>query len=382
MTGVILAIHGVANRNEKSFASSIEQLATNLGLRYPDDVRPVYWGDLGPPAVDRLASIPAAEDGTPLPGTRDAFDVPAPADPADARVLADRTIAALAQRTDTVVDLETEQQIRDALDDAASRGASLALQADLSDALAEVIASAEPAGAPQVGTRGIGDGVGRLVGKVVDAFDREAGRMLGQLLQKGFRGAEGGLSRSIATTVGDVLTYERTASTAAGIRGRLDEAVAEAGAGGASEIHVLAHSLGGLVTVEWLLGAPAPHRAGSGTDEIAPEDRRINLLVTFGSQVSLFSELHGLLGAGERTWAATEPLPIAVERWVNVWHQLDPLAFTIGTVLKTSNAGGGGMIEDFRLGLAGVPTSASDLSFHSSYWTDTRLLTWLRGLLT
>ncbi|HET9443992.1 MAG TPA: hypothetical protein VFO65_11755, partial [Acidimicrobiales bacterium] len=163
---VILALHGVSNRNEKAFAESVRRLAEGLGRAFGTEVRPVFWGDLGPEPVDRLLSVPGGDEGPVLPGTRAMPALAPPVDPGQAKQLADDTVAALAARTGSPVPPDTVGQIQLALEEAAARGAALALQADLADALAEALAAAEPAGEPEVRMKGVAQGVGTLVGKL------------------------------------------------------------------------------------------------------------------------------------------------------------------------------------------------------------------------
>jgi hypothetical protein len=74
--------------------------------------------------------------------------------------------------------------------------------------------------------------------------------------------------------------------------------------------------------------------------------------------------------AGQTGNTVPVELPIQVERWVNVWHALDPLAFLIAPVLSVP----GVEIEDRRLDPDGLGVS---LAAHSSYWHDQRFLDWL-----
>lgn len=175
-----------------------------------------------------------------------------------------------------------------------------------------------------------------------------------------------GFRRTIARTVRDVEAYERNGEA---IRTRLDEAYRSAWAD-ADRVDVLAHSLGGLVAVEWLFGASA------GVDATAPADRRIHTLISFGSQVGLFAELRGL--EGSPGIVARPPAPIALtlalRRWCNVWHALDPLAFAAAPVFDVEGRDGAIGIEDYRLPVHGMPGSAA---FHTAYWRDFHFGAWL-----
>lgn len=175
-----------------------------------------------------------------------------------------------------------------------------------------------------------------------------------------------GLRRTIARTVRDVEAYERNGEA---IRARLDDAYRSARAD-AERVDVLAHSLGGLVAVEWLFGARA------GADATAPDERRIQTLITFGTQVAMFCELRGL--EGPPGVVALPPAPIALSlalrRWCNVWHALDPLAFAAAPVFEIQGRDGPVGIEDYRLPVHGMPASAA---FHTAYWRDFHFGAWL-----
>jgi hypothetical protein len=175
-----------------------------------------------------------------------------------------------------------------------------------------------------------------------------------------------GLRRTIARTVRDVEAYERNGEA---IRERLDAAYRDARAD-AERVDVLAHSLGGLVAVEWLFGASA------GAAATTPAERRIQTLITFGTQVGLFCELRGL--EGPPGVVALPPVPIhlrlALRRWCNVWHALDPLAFAAAPVFAIEGRDGPVGIEDYRLPVHGMPASAA---FHTAYWRDLHFGAWL-----
>ena len=384
MTDVVLAVHGVSNRSLDGFRKVVSGLAGRVGRTLDVDMREVFWGDLAPAADVELRSIPTPDDANPLSaGSRSTGDrgtgvalpaTGAPPPEAPDEVVDDlvaRTVAQIEARALDRPDEATVAAIRQAVDMAAAEGKWLGVQADLADALAQVVMTAEPAGTASV-DRGVIGRVRNAVGQVITTFDREAAKLVGKTLQQSLRGAEAGLSKTIASTLGDILAYDG-AEHGERIRGRLDEAyeaVREQG-----PVHVVAHSLGALVTVEWLLGAPTVR--GDGKPCVPPEERQIGTLVTFGAQVSLFCELHGLLGSsgdlpGDR-------LPLQVAAWHNVWHQLDPLAFVMGRVLSIGD--GAVRVTDHRLDLASVPTSPGDLGFHSSYWNDDTFGEWLTGLL-
>lgn len=370
---VVLAIHGVANRNAEAFASSVAEFAGGIGRLDPGQVVPVFWGDLASQA-SLLQSVPTTGDTADLPGSpasagaRLTTTAMAPASETQVEVVAQATIGRVATLTQQPVGAHAEAAIRQALEEVRV-SAPAALTPDVADVLAEVVVAWAPSGTSAV-ERGVVDSLGDALGGVAKTFNDKVGDVVGDSLQKLLRGGESALSESAAHTLGDVLHYE---SSGARIRGRLDAAYATARSTGA-DVDVVAHSLGGLVVAEWLLGAPVERDDGSaGTP---PEERRLRRLFTFGTQISLMAELHGLRTADGST-SSTPPLLFtgAVEKWVNVWHQIDPLAFVMGRVLHVPGPDGPVPVEDHRLTLIGAPDQLADIvSTHSSYWRDPRVL--------
>ncbi|HEU5149975.1 MAG TPA: hypothetical protein VFU19_05730 [Iamia sp.] len=363
---VALAVHGVSNRSEDAFARTVAALSVAAG-RGPDGIVPVFWGDLGPDGP--LASVPGAADASvlPVPPAPAAAFAAAPAAPgagpeeealARAAATGDAVIAALAGRD--ALTPEAEEAVRTATTEAAAAGWSLALHPSVAPLVADAVIARErtAVGAFSFDPRRAITGVlRRIQDAVTDILVRE------------MREREAGLGGTIARSLGDVLVYDGLGPQ---IRGRLDTAYRAARAGG-RPVDLVAHSLGALVAVEWLLGAPAEPVDGVATP---PAERTIRHLVTFGTQVSLFAELQGLVGPDGTHAPGPGPraLPLAIASWTNVWQELDPLAFVMGRVLRVEGPTGPVPVVDHRLTQEGIPT---DLGFHSSYWTDPRFARWL-----
>jgi len=367
---VVLAIHGVANRSEETFARSVSEFAAGIGRPEPGQVRPVYWGDLASQA-STLQSVPVADDTNDLPsaaGAQRSATTPTPAPEAEAEAVAQATIARVSAITSQPVPADAEATVRRALEEVRVSAPS-ALTTEVADVLAQVVVAWPPSGTSET-QRGLGDSLGDALKGVTEAFNDKLGDAVSENLQKLLRGGESAMSEMAARTLGDVLQY---GSSGARIRGRLDAAYGAARAGGA-EVDLVAHSLGGMVVAEWLLGAPVER--DDGTPGTPPGERRVRRLLTFGTQISLMAELHGLRTA-EGSTPPTPPLLFtgAVERWVNVWHQIDPLAFVMGRVLQLPGPNGPVPVEDHRLTLSGLPDQLADVvSAHSSYWRDPRVL--------
>jgi hypothetical protein len=353
---VVLVVHGIGNKIAANFLNDVVPLINAVA---PREGRPVFWGDLGPDDV--FGSMPGAGDGMEI-------DDEATGTSTDSRLarssaLVEHTTALLSERTGEAVPDATKEVVRDVLDGAARDGQPLT-STGIAHALADAVELTGPVGSAHLGDTG-GNILGRIrrgLRDVVDSVEGSVDRMSTETLSGLLRDRGSGLARTITRTIGDVLAYQRSGDM---IRARLDAAYQIARSEGA-EVDILAHSLGALVTVEWLLGATV-----DGEHAVAPDDRRIGTLVTFGSQVSLFCEIHGLMGhAGLTSREAPVELPIKVERWINVWHALDPLAFLIAPVLRVP----GIEIEDRRLDPDGLGVS---LAAHSSYWHDPRFLAWI-----
>jgi hypothetical protein len=356
----ILAVHGIGNRDRARFEQELEAIAQAVA---PREVRGVFWGDLGPDAA--FGCMPAAGEGRSLDD-----DDPAPSQGGVERgeALAGRVHELLEERTGQPVPATTDALVRDVLAEAARDGRTLAAD-EIADAVAETVVLTGPTGSADLGVEesSVFSRVRRGLRNVVDAVDRNVDEYSHAKLTALLREKGAGLTGTIASTVGDVLAYQRNGDE---IRGRLDVAYREVAADG-EPVTLLAHSLGGLVSVEWLLGAPV---AGDGATDLSA--RRVDTLITFGTQVSLFCELHGLLSAaGVTDNVPPVRLPIAVDRWINVWHALDPLAFVMAPVLAIEGPGGSEVpVEDRRLDPEGIGVS---LTHHSSYWHDQRFLRWL-----
>ncbi len=366
MAAVALAIHGVANRDRRGFEAAVTGLA-QLADVAAARLRPVFWGDLGPEGP--LRSVPGEHDSAVLPAARGAFDAPPP----EELVLAAAAMAGAAAEELKVkagrVPADTEALLHEATQQAAAAGYSLALAAEVAPLLADVVLTAEPAGTTEVASGAFG--VDRVKDRLVGVLER-IDDILVDLLVRTFRQAEVGLGGTVAHTLGDVFAYQSKGPL---IRGRLDDAYRDAlEASGGGPVDVVAHSLGALVAVEWLMGASVD---GTADHPTSLDERQVRHLVTFGTQVSLFSELQGLRRTGDGFGAGPgrQSLAIQVASWTNVWQELDPLAFVIHRVLDVSGTGGATMaVDDRRLTQERIPT---DLSFHSSYWRDPRFARWL-----
>lgn len=371
----ILVIHGVSVRDEASWAKQLPGVAEALG-REPHELIPVFWGDLAPDDQHVLKSIPMPEDLNDLPAGESAFlEEPHPSwaieppGPGAASQLADNAISTLEINTGTPVPAQTQDLIRSVVEVADQENLTFALASDLAEPMAAMIQAESPSESAFIDIDILGGARERLLA-LLRGFDREAGRRVGDALQKALRGLTADLSGTIARTVGDVLLYT---SNGAEIRGRMDAAfqLARGPQDSPNRVHILAHSLGSIVAIEWLLGARV-----AGVDNPTPAaEREIDTLVTFGAQVGLLAELRGLSTESGRLGGPPPiRLPISVRRWVNIWNQIDPLAYVFGRSLTVGETQ---PVEDFRERLDSIPTSASELWMHSGYLQRPGVISWL-----
>ncbi|WP_406489679.1 hypothetical protein [Streptomyces phaeochromogenes] len=179
-------------------------------------------------------------------------------------------------------------------------------------------------------------------GPVTRRVKRVAGR-----LALGLASAQAVKRRSALTdashpAAGDVLLY---LARGAAIR----EAVAQAVRTAEPPVVVLAHSLGGIASLDLLVLRPLP---------------QVALLVTVGSQAPFLYEL-GALPSLEHG----SPLPAHVPRWLNVYDRRDLLSYVGAGVFP-------GRVQDIAL------DSRQPFPFsHSAYWSNPELYRLLAGEL-
>lgn len=372
MAPTALVIHGVSNRDSSGFATSVAALAELAGIE-TGRFRPVFWGALGPEGP--LQSVPHL-DALPLESPVGAFDekvAPPPELIEAARATARATTDELA-RVAPVGAFEAEVddgEMADAIEEGTKRAAADGWGLALRPSVAPLLAGLVQAGPTPAEARAVGAFPGLVW--VSDRIHQALGHsqdLIVDVLVDQFRGREQGLSGLLAHTVGDVLAYQ---SRGPQIRAVLDREFRIAQALGDGPIDIVAHSLGALVAVEWLLGGSVDDSQGTPTPRA---DRNIRHLVTFGCQVSMFAEVAGLRFDGPLDQPFTplghQHLDLGLTTWTNVWQELDPLAFEIHRVIDI----GDGTVTaiDRRLTQQGIPTN---LSFHSTYWTDPRFARWL-----
>lgn len=371
----VLVVHGVSNRDPGAFKREVQKLGD--AVDQPDlKWVAVYWGDLAPAATD-LVCVPTKNDRVDLPNLTQEGIVQSVED-----ILPD-SFAAPREPTDHVVE-RASQLIQESAGELPSPDVLAALvtavnsaaspqqtvRPEVASVLADIVVSWPPSGTGS-SEEALLNPLTSVLAHVAHRVDEEVGKAVGNAVQTILRGAESSVDRLAAKTVGDVLAYE---AEGARIRGRLDAAYATTAG---ERVHILGHSLGSLAAAEWLLGADVVCDSGVPT---ALADRRIDTLVTFGSQVSLFAELHGLRTATGRQMPQALPVAFAgkIQQWINIWHQFDPLSFVMRHVILPQAK----PVQDLRVVLNHIPHDLAELATaHSSYWTDPRFAAELARVL-
>lgn len=110
-----------------------------------------------------------------------------------------------------------------------------------------------------------------------------------------------------------------------------------------SEVYVLAHSLGGVATLETLIQHEIPN---------------IKHLITFGSQAPFFYEIGALA-----TLPLGDPLPSSVPFWSNFYDLNDPLSYVGAAIFEDR-------VEDYRIESGeSFPASHSAYLHSKAFWT-------------
>ncbi|MFC6010796.1 hypothetical protein [Nocardia lasii] len=364
MATPVFVIHGIGNRDEPGFATSVETLGRATGVANP---RPVYWGDLGaryewvehtvPGAQVAVLDASAAEDGI-----QPEF------------LLSDADVDLIRTQWDQVPEV-----FLDAVEEALARewgseevrGAAVdivALRAALAEAWPDttwlkmtddeqVLRTAGEAVAGSI-LPGMGGAAGEveilgfdLVGFLRNRF-RDVDRVVGAVVG----GAAGRLNRSLRQSflpeitkgVGDILVYQRHRDEIAQhVRDVIAKVDPRLGRSAEHPVDIVAHSLGGVIMVDLAT---------------SDEPLWIRRLITFGSQ-SPFFHVCDPRGGAIVPYAGERPveLPPTIRAWSNLWEPLDPVAFVAAHVFRLHD---GSKPKDIK-----VPHLASTgLWTHTRYW--------------
>ncbi|POX51695.1 hypothetical protein C3489_19715 [Streptomyces sp. Ru71] len=372
MSEPVFVIHGVANRDRDGFTAAVASLEAATGI----PMVPVYWGDLG--AEDRFitAALPARDtarapivgaggvlrDETPQSTVPHCLLDEQPNVPAQLEIIETALRDKLATDTGPLRDAPGLGRPRpdDIMDCLAeewpdtrwlSRSNDAALLAETGRALAQALLDTDIHEDDAYGYDGLRGEPGRLrelVRRRLRDLDRVAGAAIGAVAGRMNDAVRTRFGPGTTRFLGDVLVYQRHRDAIhARVRARMDEVDPELGRGPENPLRVIAHSLGGVISVD-MATARAP--------------LWIEQLITFGSQPAFF---HVCDPRGGRllpySGHAPVRLPASLARWTNLWEPLDMLAFAASKVFQLSD--GSSPID------RPVPHAASTgLWTHSAYW--------------
>ena len=136
-----------------------------------------------------------------------------------------------------------------------------------------------------------------------DPLKQRGVTLVAQMLTKRLRQRRGPVMDKTMSFIGDILLYQGQGAT---VRQLIREKVEQAQA----PVVLLAHSLGGIACVDLLIG-----------EDLA---RKVELLVTVGSQAPVFYEIGAL---SSLRYEAAAKLPASMPPWLNIYDHQDFLSF-------------------------------------------------------
>lgn len=376
----VLVVHGVGNPRREPFEAAVGRVQARLGPAF--ELVPAFWGDLGAARAVYDPVLPGADD--------EGAESVAPGAAQPGAVRSDEERAALISATAAAEAARADGEapalgapVRVATPGAGPEAIEAIVRQELPGTthLRTVSNPEVLAAVGELVGRGAGaamsDGgeeapafLGRIVGGLLDGADRLVGAVVGEVLGNVNRDIRSNLVPGVAGFLGDVLAYQHHRRA---IQERLWETIeahpATRGAGGPERpVHVMAHSLGGVI------GFHAATAADTG--------RRLHIdgFVTFGSQSGFFHLLDPR-ASGLAPFEAGHPVPVpgTIRRWTNLWEPLDPLAFLAGPVFRLDDGAGGSRRPDDR---ATAHLASSGFFTHGTYWDCDELLDSVRATFT
>lgn len=347
----ILVVHGISNRDPKTFEATVATLQSNLGVRFR--LIDVYWGDLGGRSAGLTDALPDVFPSTSI-DTRESV----PANYAVEVILA----GILGRPDGYAVRSGGDDDILECLEEAVQASTYVKALDDIEalTAIGRIVQAALEAGESPAGFYEVrGSSIAKLVKAVVHQVDLLIGNVtngIGGTINQFVRSR---LAVPISLTLGDVVAYHQNRRQ---IHQRLFQRIDELAPNCGSEdapIGVMAHSLGGLLVIDAALGAELDRRLW------------IDRLVTFGSQPAFFHVMAPRKGIEQYTLGKPVVLPETIRSWTNLWHQLDVLAFAASKVFRVHD---GSTPKDVRVDTMGTEIIENSGWLHSVYWNSPQLV--------
>lgn len=391
MSEPVIVIHGVATHQADAFNQTVEDLQQRFVNKYGGSWNfiPVFWGDLGGQKQDITDTIPVVSDtgvrSSEQTLNKEIIEVllagpPEPdsirEDPAE--LIVRGALSVSDQDTPTSVRGSSyEETLRLAVQTELPKTAVLQYVQDpkILNEVGRVIGTgtknspAEGASATDSPVRGSDDTRGSILDNIqgttqslLESIDKIVGLTVDDVLGKVNQGIRENIYAPFVDFFGDIFAYQHHPLE---VQQRIWDALAANAPGYGTEqspIHVIAHSLGGVVAFDAAVNAQHP--------------LWIKSLVTFGSQAAFFEVLDPRSGLSRYIHGSPVKLPSTVSRWTNLWEPIDFLAFTAGTVFRLSS---GEQPKDVAMNSSFTQIARVLGITHGLYWQSDDLLDWLNN---
>ena len=388
MSEPVVVIHGVANRDKQPFLDGVKRLQARIADL--GTLVPVFWGDLGGQSTDIADSLPKFDGGE---WTVRSLELGPSADPELLRTELGgeksneeraASICAAAVPGSEIVRGNGSARLQRLIEEELAQTHYLRFVDDEGtlSAVGEIVYAVLEAHTgttdPEFAIRGwsfseITDAVAGAIGKVIEGVDRSIGRVIEDRLGAGNQRIRAKAMPWFSLFFGDIFAYQRNSTV---IQGRIWTALEDAAEKGRIKrgygkrekpVHVVAHSLGGIVTFD---AAVQP-----------PDDQKLwmKTWTTFGSQAAFFHILDRRKTLTPYRNGQPVTLPSSIAKWVNLWHPMDLLGFTAGTVFRLHD---GSMPADVPVTEPATHLVGDKLWAHSIYWETDELVNSLRKTLS